>query len=305
MRKISLILVASLILALLAGLGGCATYDFEEEGTVIITPSEALELAENDNVVLVDARTEVEYESYHVKGAVCIPRNAIVTDRPYPNMLAPKVRIENVMSGRGISNDTLVLVYDNNNNMDASRLWWTLLVYGHENVKIINGGVNAIAKEGTEFVQEVPEIKKAEFKAEELKTEYIATKEEIEGYLNEPQEDIVILDTRTQEEFNAGTIPGSVLYNYENNNYSTGAFKSPKDIQNDYTDIGITPDKTIVMFCKTSIRGAQSFAALWNAGYRNLKLYDGAWVEWSGSDEVPEEEPADTPAPPPSSSDGS
>src|SRR6056297_3638741 len=192
MRKISLILVASLILALLAGLGGCATYDFEEEGTVIITPSEALELAENDNVVLVDARTEVEYESYHVKGAVCIPRNAIVTDRPYPNMLAPKVRIENVMSGRGISNDTLVLVYDNNNNMDASRLWWTLLVYGHENVKIINGGVNAIAKEGTEFVQEVPEIKKAEFKAEELKTEYIATKEEIEGYLNEPQENIVI-----------------------------------------------------------------------------------------------------------------
>jgi thiosulfate/3-mercaptopyruvate sulfurtransferase len=305
MRKISLILIASLLLASVAGLSGCATYDFAEEGTVIISPSEALELVKEENVVLIDARNEAEYEAYHVEGAVNIPRSAIVTDKPYPNMLAPKVRIESVMGNSGISNDTLVVVYDNNKNMDAARLWWTLLVYGHENAKIINGGVNALAKDGVEFVQEVPEVEKAQFEAEELNTDYIATKEEIEGYLNEPQEDILLLDTRTQEEYSAGTIPGSVLYNFENNNYSTGAFKSPKDIQNDYIDIGITPEQTIVMFCKTSIRGAQTFAALYNAGYRNLKLYDGAWVEWSGSDEVPEEEPADTPAPPPSSSDGS
>ncbi len=305
MRKISLILIASLMLTLLAGLSGCASYDFAEEGTVIISPSEALELAKEDNVVLVDARNEAEYESYHLEGAVNIPRSEIVTDRPYINMLGPKQRIEKVMGQKGISNDTLVITYDNNNNMDAARLWWTLLVYGHENVKIINGGVNALAKDGVEFVQDIPEVEEVEFEAKELNTDYIATKEEIEGYLNEPQEDLVILDTRTQEEYNAGTIPGSVLYDYVNNNYSTGAFKSPKDIQNDYIEIGITPDETIVMFCKTSIRGAQSFAALWNAGYRNLKLYDGAWVEWSDSDEVPEEEPADTPAPPPSSSDGS
>jgi thiosulfate/3-mercaptopyruvate sulfurtransferase len=305
MRKISLILIVSLVLASLVGLSGCTTYDYAEEGTVIISPSEALELAEQENVVIVDARNEAEYEAYHLPGAVNIPRSAIVTDKPYPNMLAPKVRIESVIGGSGISNDTLVLTYDNNNNMDASRLWWTLLVYGHENVKIINGGVNALAKEGVEFVQEVPQIEKATFNAEELNEAYIATKEEIEGYLNEPPEDLVLLDTRTQEEFSAGTIPGSVLYNYVNNNYSTGAFKSPKDIQNDYADIGITPDETVIMFCKTSIRGAQSFAALYNAGYRDLKLYDGAWVEWSGSDEVPEEEPSSTPAPPPSSSDGS
>lgn len=304
MKKISIILIVSLILASLVGLSGCATYDFEEEGTVIISPSEALELAEQDNVVIVDARNEAEYEAYHIEGAVNIPRNAIVTDKPYSNMLAPKVRIENVMGNSGISNETLVIAYDNNNNMDAARLWWTLLVYGHENAKIISGGVNALAKDGVEFVQDVPQIEKAQFKAEDLKTDYIATKEEIEGYLNEPPEDLVILDTRTQEEYNAGTIPGSVLYNYVNNNYSTGAFKSPKDIQNDYVDIGITPDETIVMFCKTSIRGAQTFAALWDAGYRNLKLYDGAWVEWSDSDEVPEEEPVQTPVPP-SSSDGS
>ncbi len=305
MRKISLILIASLIFASLASLSGCATYDFAEEGTVIISPGEALELAKQDNVVLVDARNEAEYEAYHLEGAVCIPRSEIVTDRPYVNMLGPKQRIEKVMGDRGISNDTLVITYDNNNNMDASRLWWTLMVYGHENVKIINGGVNALAKDGVEFVQEVPEIEEVEFEATGPNTDYIATKEEVEGYLNEPQEDIVILDTRTQEEYNAGTIPGSVLYNYENNNYSTGAFKSPKDIQNDYLDIGIEPNDTIVMFCKTSIRGAQTFAALWNAGYRNLKLYDGAWVEWSDSDEAPEEEPSSTPAPPPSSSDGS
>jgi thiosulfate/3-mercaptopyruvate sulfurtransferase len=56
---------------------------------------------------------------------------------PYSNLLAPATVIEEVMQSRGINNDSLVLIYDDNENMDSARLWWTLKIYGHDNVKVI------------------------------------------------------------------------------------------------------------------------------------------------------------------------
>jgi thiosulfate/3-mercaptopyruvate sulfurtransferase len=105
---------------------------------------------------------------------------------------------------------------------------------------------------------------------------------------------LTIIDTRTQEEFLEGTIPGSVLLNYVGNNFSDGTYKPVQQIQIRYVEAGIDVDEGAVMFCKTSIRAAQTYLALYNAGYRNLKLYDGAWVEWSANPMNPifVEEPA-------------
>ena len=95
-----------------------------------------------------------------------------------------------------------------------------------------------------------------------------------------PVEGTYLLDTITLEEYNAGTIPASILIDYAKNNYKDGRFQSIQNIRILYKEQGMVPDNTIIMYCKTSIRGAQTFLALYNAGYRNLKLYDGAWIEW-------------------------
>src|SRR5665647_1943924 len=133
MRKLSLMLILCMILVTVMSLSGCATYDFGDTGNIIISAKEAQVLIKDQKTVLVDMQDESDYSKQHIENAVNIPRSAINVEEPFSNMLAPKDIIEKVMGSKGISNESLVLVYDNINNMDASRLWWTLLVYGHEN----------------------------------------------------------------------------------------------------------------------------------------------------------------------------
>ena len=91
----------------------------------------------------------------------------------------------------------------------------------------------------------------------------------------------MLYEVITDEEYNAGTIPGSIHIEYLKNNFSDITFRPVQQIRILYKDAGIMPEDTIVMYCKTSIRAAETWAALYNAGYRNLKIYDGAWIEWS------------------------
>ena len=300
MKKHSKVIAFIVMLILVISITGCASYDFAEEDTIIITAADAIELAKQENVVIVDAQAQDEYAEGHVSGAVNISLSEVVVNTPFPNMLAPKEQIEKVMEQNGISNDTTIIIYDNINNMDASRIWWTLLVYGHENAKIVSGGLNALRNanvNGANITTDVPQITQATFKAQEANTTYIATKEDVEAIVNVPDENVILLDTRSPEEYNMGTIPGSINVNYINNNYNDGTIKAPNDVQIMYIEKGLTPEKTAIMYCKTSIRGAETFAALWNAGYRNLKLYDGAWVEWSADETMPSDTPSDNQTP--------
>ena len=117
-------------------------------------------------MVIVDTRTAEEYAAGHVDGAVNIPTEEIVINVPVKNMLTSKKKIEKVMGGSGIGNDTLVLAYDAN-KMGASRLLWSLFMYGHQNVKVIDGGFDAIQKSGIALNTDVPEPKPAVFTAKE------------------------------------------------------------------------------------------------------------------------------------------
>src|SRR6056297_839687 len=119
--KIKLLAVAAvLVLPLLA----CGTPPAGEQDTEIITAAEAQTLV-SEGALLVDAQNLLDYRKEHVAGAVSIARADIVVNDPYPNLLAPPEQIAEVMGSRGISNDTQVVVYDNNKNMDSARLWWT------------------------------------------------------------------------------------------------------------------------------------------------------------------------------------
>ena len=115
----------------------------------------------------------------------------------------------------------------------------------------------------------------------------LAGKGEIMKQIDNPGSDVVILDVRTDEEYNAGTIPGSIHIDYVKNNFNDGTYKPVQQIRILYKDAGIMPEDTIIMYCKTSIRAAETYAALYNAGYRNLKIYDGAWLEWSSDKSLP------------------
>jgi thiosulfate/3-mercaptopyruvate sulfurtransferase len=171
--------------------------------------------------------------------------------------------------------------------MNSSRLWWALKIYGHENIKVVSGGITALKVAGAEVTTEVPSITATSYSAKDLNTNMLATIDEVKAQVNTPDKNTILLDVRSEKEYDEGTIPSSILLNYENNIYNDKTFKSPQDIKIMYLENKIKPSNNIIMFCKTSVRAAQTYLALYEAGYKNLKLYDGAWLEWDADKSLP------------------
>lgn len=281
MKKTTRAFLLLLVLSLVITAAGCSSSNNADEGKYIVEAKAAAGYIGTQGKVLVDMQKPEDYAKAHVKGAVNITLAEIVINTPVPNMLAPKAQIEKVLGSRGIGNETEVLIYDNNKNMEAARLWWTMRIYGHENVKVISGGFNALQAAKVEMTSEAPAVNAVEYKAKDMDASMLATIEDVKAQVTQPDKNVVLLDTRTQEEFDQGTIPGSVLLDFNQNNYKDGTYKKVQDIKIQYIESGITADKSVIMYCKTSVRAAQTYLALYNAGYRNIRVYDGAWLEWS------------------------
>ena len=189
--------------------------------------------------------------------------------------------------------DTL-LVYDNNNNMQAARIQWTLNVYNNFNVKVVSGGMAALERAGAQIVSDATVLEPAVYTAGEKQKKLVVTLDYINLLLDKDDGMTVIIDTRSDEEFAEGTIPGAVHIEYLNNDYPSGEYKSVQNLQSTYIKLGVLPDpeKTYILFCKTSVRAAQSYTAMKDMGFEDVRVYDGAWTEWvavNGEPEAPTE----------------
>ncbi|HKL10880.1 MAG TPA: rhodanese-like domain-containing protein [Clostridia bacterium] len=289
-KYLKTVVLLTLVLALLA-LSGCLGTTGQADGPFIVDAEKAAEMI-NDGTVLVDAQMADAYDVAHIEGAVNITRGDIVVSEPFPNMVGGKEQIEKILGDNGIGNGMDIIVYDDNNHMDAARFWWTLKAYGNEDVKVVSGGLKALEEIGMAVTDEVPDVEKASYEADELDESMVATIDTVIDQLNYPDSDTFLIDTRTTEEFEEGTIPSSIHINYVENQYADGSYKSAQDISIMYMENGIEKDATVIMYCKSSIRGAQTYLALANAGYENLKLYDGAWLEWSSDKALPIQTPS-------------
>ena len=284
------LLALTLALAALGTLAGCGPAAPGEKNTEIIEAKEALALVEG-GAVLVDAQDLLRYNRAHVAGAVNVSRADIVVNYPVPGLVAPAEQIEEVIGSRGIGNDTLVVAYDANQNMDAARLWWTLKYYGHDRVKVVSGGLDALEAAGAEITMELPEVAPAVFRAAPPRSETIIDTAAVRQQVDNPDRGTVLLDVRTAEEYAEGTIPGSVLLDFAGNNFPDNTYRPVQHIRIRYLEKGIDFDDRVIIFCRTSIRAAQTHLALYDAGYRNLSLYDGAWVEWASDPDNPVQVP--------------
>lgn len=238
------------------------------------------EYLSGQKVIVIDARGQEAYEKGHLKGSIQLSPAELVVENPVPNTLAAKDQVEKVLSDKGISNDSIIYIYDENDGVNAGRVWWTLKVYGHESVMIVNGGASALVNEGLEITKDEPATTQSEYVAKELDSSMMATFEEVKAQAESPAENIKILDVRSVAEYEAGFIPGALLYPHTKNLYKDGTFMSSRDIGLFYKDLGMGKDETILLYCKTSFRATQTAALLQEAGYKHVKVYDGAWLEW-------------------------
>lgn len=286
----SCLLTVVLLLALVA----CNQTEFKTSAH-FVEASDLAGLMKDPLAVVIDARPADTYAKGHLQNAISLPPDLLSVNEPVSGLIASKAQVENVLGKLGINNNAKVYIYDNNGGVSAGRVWWVLKAYGHEAVKVVNNGESAILKAKLPVSADVPAAKSATYTAKALDDSMYASQDEVKDVVNGNKK-AVLLDVRSAAEFAEGAIPKAVLYPHTRNLYSDGTFKSSRDTWLDYHDLGLKRDDSIILYCKTSYRATQTMMVLKEAGFTNVQIYDGAWVEWSVGNQ-PAAKPADAAKP--------
>ena len=269
------------------------------EQVYLIEVKDLKSIVNNQNVKVLDFSKKENYDKEHIVGAVHISRSDIEdTSYPYQGIMASKTQIEKLFSRLGIKNNDTIIAYDDNGLCEVSRLWWILQNYNFKNVKLLHGGISEWKMINGHVTAEIPKFKETVFKlAEASNMEYYVSKEQMKEAL---QNNTVILDTRTMDEFSGkrqkkgatkgGRIPNSVHIDWaEAINYNGDKrFKSLDELETIYNKLNIKKNDPIIVYCHSGVRSAHTtFVLTQLLGYKNVKNYDGSWIEWSYFNDLP------------------
>jgi thiosulfate/3-mercaptopyruvate sulfurtransferase len=245
----------------------------------------------NVRVIEVDVDT-ADYANGHVPGAAGWNWSTELCD-PIVRDIVSRDRLEQLMSRSGISNDTTVILYGDNNNWFAAWAFWQLKIYGHRDVRIMNGGRKKWLAEGRELSAEIPAPQRTSYTAGEPDPSIRAYLLDVRAALNGPA---VLIDVRSPAEFTGeilappglpetcqrgGHIPGARNVPWGKACNDDGTFKSAADLLDLYSSAGVSPDRPVIAYCRIGERSSHTWFVLkYLLGHDNVRNYDGSWTEW-------------------------
>ncbi len=241
-------------------------------------------------VVEVDVDTNA-YKEGHVPGAIAWNWNSQLCDTVRRDILS-KQQFEKLMQESGIGNDTTVVLYGDNNNWFAAWALWQMKIYGHKDVRLMNGGRKKWLAEQREVTTETPRPAKSSYQAGEADLSLRAFLPQVQAAMTTHG----LVDVRSPQEFTGeilappglpetcqrgGHIPGARSIPWNKACNDDGTFKSFDELKALYAGEGIDGSKPVIAYCRIGERSSHTwFVLTYLLGYNNIRNYDGSWTEW-------------------------
>src|SRR4029077_19818783 len=244
---------------------------------LLTTPSELRKQLGSPDLCLIDVRPAEQFAQGHIPGAVHFDLFGLsLVDTSEAPLKAFMYMIHHVLELRGVNEAKEVVFYEENSGMRAARGLWFLEYFGHPNVRMLDGGIQAWKAAGFPVTTEAVAPKATAFKTKERR-EVLATADDVLNSLN--KKEFSILDTRSEGEYRGthvraargGAIPGAIHIEWTDNLDADGKFRSNEDLQAMYRKAGIAPEKEVLSYCQGGYRAAHSYVALRLIGFPKVR----------------------------------
>ncbi len=246
------------------------------------------------------------YDEGHIAGAVKLHWREDLQD-PVERDIVDRASFERVLGERGIGNSTTVVLYGDKNNWFAAYAYWYLKVYGHGDVRILDGGRQKWIDEGRELTADVPTPAPQPYSAAERDETIRAYRDQVREWLEGGG--VSLVDVRSPGEYagdliappgyeqegaqRAGHIPTAVSIPWASAVRDDGTFKTADELRDLYGSKGVTPSEPVTAYCRIGERSAHTWFVLRELlGYEDVRNYDGSWTEWGNLVDVPIEKGA-------------
>jgi len=254
------------------------------QGDVITAADLGKKLKAKENLTVISVRKPADFKKSHMKNAINIDLKKLASDTDPKGILKSPEEIATILGKAGIDGKGLIVVYDDGKMKYAGRFYWILKYLGVENVKVLHRDLKKWQAARLPVTKSPTTAKATTFTPNLNKAISVD-----ESYVKAHKASAVLIDVRPPDEFNGtstkpvskGHIAGAKNMEFTQILKENGALKSKAEIENIAKGLGATADKEIILYCGTSTRAGIVYMAFTTIlGYKNVKVYEGAYNEW-------------------------